>query len=112
MQYLTDGKEKYIWWPGFGTEQFFDLVEDPLEQRDLSGDAAAEQRMEPWRARLADRLEGRPEDFVRDGRLVELDGATPYCLPGYEQPPGGWAGPHPEDPPVGLEGHPAIGTRL
>jgi arylsulfatase len=111
-QYLTDGKEKYIWWPGFGTEQLFDLVEDPLEQRDLSGDAAAKQRMEPWRARLADRLQGRPEGFVRDGRLAKLDGATPYCLPGHEQTPGGWAGPHPEDPPVGLEGHPAIGTQL
>ena len=29
-----------------------------------------------WRARLIDELSGRPEGFVRDSRLVQLDGPT------------------------------------
>lgn len=80
MQYLTDGKEKYIWYPALAKEQFFDLVNDRKETHDLSKDPASEKRIRIWRERLVSELEGRPEGFVKDGKLVKLEGCTPYCI--------------------------------
>ena len=37
MHYLTDGKEKYIYFPTTGQEQFFDLRKDYQELYDLTG---------------------------------------------------------------------------
>ena len=67
---LTDGREKYIWWPRNDTEQFFDLTADPHELHDLAADANAANRVAAWRGRLIERLRDRPEGFVHDGRLV------------------------------------------
>ena len=78
MQYLTDGKEKYIWYPALAKEQFFDLTEDPQELHDLAK-GSDQARISVWRERLIRQLEGRPEGFVKDGKLVKLDGPTPYC---------------------------------
>lgn len=80
MQYVTDGKEKYIWYPALGKEQFFDLQRDPKEQRDLTKTEGYEERIALWRKRLIQELIGRPEGFVKDGRLQKLDGPTPYCI--------------------------------
>ncbi len=85
MQYVTDGRRKYIWYPGRGEEQFFDLVDDPQEMVNLAGEAAWEDEIDLWRQRLVRELDGRPEGFVRDGELVELDGTTARHMPGYEQ---------------------------
>jgi arylsulfatase A-like enzyme len=67
---LTDGRFKYIWRPSNGTEQLFDLREDPREEHDLSQDDASRETLEIWRARLVERLAGRPEGFVKDGKLI------------------------------------------
>ncbi|MGC9318789.1 MAG: sulfatase/phosphatase domain-containing protein, partial [Armatimonadota bacterium] len=67
---LTDGREKYIWDPKDGSEQLFDLTEDPSECHDLSGDPGEADRIERWRSRLIDELRDRPEGFVEDGQLV------------------------------------------
>ena len=69
-QCLTDGREKYIWWPGDGREQLFDLSRDPDELHDLAPDPAAGHRLARWRDRLIDSLRNRPEGFVREGKLV------------------------------------------
>lgn len=73
-QCLTDGREKYIWWPADGREQLFDLAHDPRELHDLSRGAAVDAhiagRLALWRERLIDRLRDRPEGFVRADRLV------------------------------------------
>lgn len=79
MQYLTDGKEKYIWYPGLAKEQFFDLRIDPNELHDLAKDENEEERISIWRQRLVRELEGRPEGFVNNQKLVKLNGPTPYC---------------------------------
>jgi arylsulfatase A-like enzyme len=63
VHYLTDGKEKYIWWSGTGREQRFDLARDPHECHDLGPD-------DGWRERLIATLQGRPEGFVENGALV------------------------------------------
>lgn len=63
VHYLTDGKEKYIWWSGTGREQHFDLTQDPHECHDLGPSPL-------WRARLIETLTDRPEGFVVQGQLM------------------------------------------
>lgn len=70
MQYLTDGRWKYIWEPGNGRELFFHLAEDPQERTNLAHHADHLGLLQTWRGRLAEILRHRPEGFVRDGRLV------------------------------------------
>jgi len=63
---LTDGHFKYIWRPRDGTEQLFNLAEDPREEHDLSKSPA----VEPWRQCLVQRLANRPEGFSDGRRLI------------------------------------------
>ncbi len=64
VHYLTDGKEKYIWFSGDGHEQLFDLVQDPLELHDLapspgsSGSPSHAQKIAQWRAVAHQRTDG------------------------------------------------------
>lgn len=68
--FLTDGRMKYIWRPLDGSEQLFDLVNDPGELRDLASFPGQASTVAPWRARLITRLADRPEGFVLDKALV------------------------------------------
>jgi len=77
MQYLTDGKVKYIWLPGQGRELFFDLVHDPNEMCDLSDAVQRAGEVALWRSRLIEELKGRPEGFTDGNSLLKLDGPTP-----------------------------------
>jgi len=70
MQYLTDGREKYIYLPFTGEEQLFDLVTDRDELHDLARDPANAERVALWRQRLIDILEPRGDGFVEDGKLA------------------------------------------
>jgi arylsulfatase A-like enzyme len=85
MQYITDGKDKYIFYPGTGDEQFFDLVNDPVEMTNLVNDPNYADRVELGRTRLISELEGRPENFVVNDQLATLGGPTPSFLPAYER---------------------------
>ncbi|WDH79271.1 arylsulfatase [Microbacterium esteraromaticum] len=69
LQWVTDGRYKYVWASGDGVEQLFDLVEDPDETTDLSHDESARDALLRCRAQLIAALQGRPEGFVRDGML-------------------------------------------
>lgn len=83
MQYLTDGRRKFIWFPGTGREQFFDLEQDPGEMTDLAADKPRAPEIELWRRRLARQLAGRPEGFS-DGRLLApIGGPSPAARPEY-----------------------------
>jgi arylsulfatase A-like enzyme len=70
MQYLTDGREKYIWFHHTGRERFFDLTNDPQELHDLAGDPAARGRIREWHARLAEINERRGDPRGQNGDLV------------------------------------------
>ncbi|GIH20510.1 arylsulfatase [Rugosimonospora africana] len=70
LQFVTDGRTKYVWLSGTGHEQLFDLDGDPGETVNLAGAPAHAGTLETWRARLIDALSGRPEGYVRDGALV------------------------------------------
>ena len=71
MHYLTDGKEKYVWYPVTGEEQFFDLVKDRQELRNLGQDPAQKERVTLWRQRLITLLAERGDGFS-DGRKLLL----------------------------------------
>ncbi len=67
---LTDGKEKYIWFPEDGCEQFFDLHKDPREICELSAVPEYSTKIAEWRKRMIRELDGRPEGFVQNASLV------------------------------------------
>jgi arylsulfatase A-like enzyme len=68
--YLTDGKEKYIWFPATNDEQLFDLVHDRQELHDLAGKPEHQERLERWRGRLVERLAERGDGFSDGERLI------------------------------------------
>lgn len=75
MQFVTDGRRKYIWLPRLDQEQFFDLERDPGECCDLARDPARQAEVAQWRGYLLAELAARDCGWVRDGRL---------CCPGTE----------------------------
>lgn len=85
-QFVTDGRQKYVYYPGLGLEQFFDLEADPQEMDNLIDDAAWQSRIAHHRAILIRELDGRPEGFVKDGKLTVKQGYSPSCLPEYVRP--------------------------
>ena len=70
MQWLTDGREKYVWFSDTGREQLFDLVNDPKETVDLARRADCARRVEHWRNILVAELKGREEGYSDGVRLI------------------------------------------
>ncbi|MFO7946260.1 MAG: arylsulfatase [Armatimonadota bacterium] len=70
MQYLTDGREKYIWYPPTGEEQFFDLQNDREELHDLADDPKYADRVQMWRQRLIELLGERGDGFSDGEKLL------------------------------------------
>jgi arylsulfatase len=70
MQYVTDGKRKYIWLPRIGVEQFFDLQQDPGECTDLAADSSRQEEMAAFRAHMVSVLERRGCGWVQNGNTV------------------------------------------
>lgn len=68
--YLTDGREKYVWFSGNGLEQLFNLDSDPQELDDLSNSAKSAASLKKWRSRLVAELAGREEGFSDGKRLI------------------------------------------
>jgi arylsulfatase A-like enzyme len=83
--FLTDGTWKYIWRPLDGTEQLFNLAQDPRELHDLARDATYRDEVNRWRQRLIAQLKDRPEGFTDGGRLIAARpyaAVLPHALPG------------------------------
>ncbi|MGB9596250.1 MAG: sulfatase/phosphatase domain-containing protein, partial [Candidatus Poribacteria bacterium] len=66
--WITDGKEKYIWFSQTGREMFFYIADDPQELHDLS--KKYPDRLVFWREKLILELANREEGFVQDGKLI------------------------------------------
>ena len=69
-QYLTDGRQKFIWFSSDGREQLFDLLADPMELHDLASNGTHADALAMWRTRLISELRDRPEGYVAGGQLV------------------------------------------
>jgi hypothetical protein len=85
MQYVTDGREKYIWFHHTGKEQFFDLQQDPGECHDLAADRGAQARVAIWRQRLADINERRGDPRGSNGELVPQPAGALMLSPNYQR---------------------------
>ena len=70
MHYLTDSKEKYIYFPATGKELFFDLKKDRREIHNLSKDSVYADRVKIWRKRLIDLLAKRNDGFSDGKKLL------------------------------------------
>ena len=70
MQFLTDGKEKYIWFPITGNEQFFDMVKDREELHDLAKKPECADKVAQWRQRLIELLGKRGDGFSDGEKLI------------------------------------------
>ena len=86
MQFLTDGRWKYVWFPrhapGTPQEQLFDLAVDPYERHDLAARAEYLADVRQWRSRLAEILAPRQAGLVdRDGLLVPQHERPPLVSP-------------------------------
>ena len=86
MQYLTDGKTKYIWFTKSGREQLFDLQTDPQELHDMAADPGAGELLALWRGRLIERLAARPQDRLTDGRKLFPGTLLPAVRPELLEP--------------------------
>ena len=69
MQYVTDGRRKYIWLPRIDVQQFFDLEADPGECHNLIDDATRAEEITLWRSRLIESLAARDCSWVKNGQL-------------------------------------------
>lgn len=77
--WVTNGKEKFIWYSQTGVEQYFDLVHDPQELHNAIGDAAVQDRAAYWRQVLVRELKDREEGYSDGEKLIT--GCTPVaCL--------------------------------
>src|SRR5699024_6944162 len=79
MQYLTDGRWKYIWLPRldeqqYTQEQLFDLAADPYECHDLAESAQHSDTLAYWRAQLVEILAAREAGLTDGDRLVSQVG--------------------------------------
>lgn len=75
-QFLTDGREKYIWDSLTGREWFFDLKNDPQENTDCLSDPRYRKKVSAWRRRLVKELSGRKDTVLSDGAKL-----IPGCIP-------------------------------
>lgn len=85
MQYVTDGKIKYIWFPRIGTEQLFDLTQDRYEQTNLVDDDTYADVLLKWRKRLIEKLEPRNAGLTDGDRLVSQAGKPYHISPKYDE---------------------------
>lgn len=67
--YIMDKYYKYIWYSQSGVEQFFDLMNDPTETRNLIDDKNLQDKISYFRENLIKELEDRQEGFVKNGKL-------------------------------------------
>jgi len=77
--FLTDGKEKYVWFSQSGDEQYFNLEEDPEEKTNLAEADEFKDRVSYWRRKMIEELEDREEGYSDGEKLIV--GQTPKpCL--------------------------------
>lgn len=81
MQYLTDGRVKYVWHTQSGCEQLFDLESDPEERTDLAADPEYGDLLALWRRGMVDELAPRTADGLSDGRRLIPGRSLPAVRP-------------------------------
>lgn len=68
--YIVTKTDKYIWYSQTGKEQYFDLVNDQDETKDLIGSSARQPRIEVLRKLLIKELDSREEGYSDGEKLI------------------------------------------
>lgn len=68
--YITNGKQKYLWFSQTGREQYFDLEKDPHELKDLINEENYQENINHFRELLISELEGREEGYTDGEKLI------------------------------------------
>jgi len=66
--WVTDGREKYVWYSQTGKEMLFDIANDPYEMYDISRENP--QKIKYWQDKLIQELNDREEGFIQDNKLI------------------------------------------
>jgi len=85
MYYVTDGHEKLAWLSRQNRVLFFNLDDDPKEERDRATDPACADRVSLWKQRLIDELKPREMGHVEGDDLVALTGPPIRFSPNHEK---------------------------
>ncbi|HUU29651.1 MAG TPA: arylsulfatase [archaeon] len=86
---LTDGHWKYVYCAYDGSEQLFDLSNDPHELEDLAGVPGCSAKVLEWRARLTEHLSVRGDFFVKGDKLQIRGKRRMHYSPNYPGPGAG-----------------------
>lgn len=81
--FITNGKEKYIWFSQTGEEQFFHLETDPHEKHNLIAEPDYRGKIQFWREKLIEELTDREEGYT-DGETL-IVGKTPQTVLSHVQ---------------------------
>lgn len=76
--WIVTETDKYIWFSQTGKEQYFDLVQDKRECRNLISSPEKQERIAFLRDCLIRELSDRPEGFCKDGKLTAGRPYPPY----------------------------------
>ncbi|WP_182201739.1 arylsulfatase [Paraliobacillus salinarum] len=77
--YVTNGKEKYIWFSQTGVEQYFNLEQDPYELKNEWNNPIYQTRIERLKQFLIEQLTGREEGYT-DGTQLIVGKEPKTCL--------------------------------
>ncbi|MEM7034330.1 MAG: arylsulfatase [Chloroflexota bacterium] len=69
MQYVTNGRRKFIWLPRLNTEQFFNLEQDPAECHNLIDNPDCQPEVNQWRSYLIQELKARDCGWDKEDQL-------------------------------------------
>ena len=81
MQYVTNGKYKFIWMPKTNIKQFFDLQKDPSECKNLIKDESYSTEIAIWHSYLVMELENRGCGMTQNGKLIQQSTTNPLISP-------------------------------
>lgn len=68
-QFIITKEWKYIWYSQSGEEQLFNLIKDPIENKNLIGIKKYEKILNELREKLIKELENREESYVKNKKL-------------------------------------------
>jgi arylsulfatase len=81
IQYLTDGRIKYIWHTFSGREELFDLTQDRDELHNLAGDFLHRDLLKFWHDRMISELAPRTQDGLSTGKRLVSGISLPHVRP-------------------------------
>ncbi len=85
MQYVTDGKKKFVWLPQTGEKQFFDLQNDPYEMMNEIDNEQLQPVIREFENYLCEQLEARNNNTAKNNKLICQNSDEPQISPYYKQ---------------------------